>query len=110
MIDYPRKIVGLTPNRQFSEPFRSDASGLLLSADAEDFHKFTVDSVIPASPAERLLKPGDLILAANGKPAKAYALWELEELLKASGTEVSLSVRRGDKTFIRELTLRSLLP
>ena len=109
VIDYPRRIVGLTPNGRFSEPFRSDASGLLLSADVQDFHKFTVDSIIPASPAERLLKPGDLILAANGKPAKAYALWELEELLKASGTEVSLSVQRGDKTFIRELTLRSLL-
>ena len=109
VIDYPRKIVGLTPNRQFSEPFRSDASGLLLSAGADDFHEFTVDSVIPASPAEQLLKRGDLILAANGKPAKAYALWELEELLKASGTKVALLVRRGDETFTTELTLRSLL-
>ena len=109
VIDYARRTVGLTPNRHFSEPFRSDASGLLLSADGKDFHNFTVDSVIPASPAERLLEPGDVILAADGRPAKDFALWELEELLKASGREISLSVRRGDETFVRKLVLRSLL-
>jgi hypothetical protein len=109
VIDYVQKTVALTPNGHFGEPFRSDASGVMLSADVKDFHRFTVDSVTPASPADQLLKPGDVILAAEGKPAKAYALWELEELLKASGREISLSVRRGDKTFIRKLSLRSLL-
>lgn len=110
VIDYFRKTVELTPNRHFSEPFMSDASGLLLSADANDFHKFSIDSVIPNSPAaDAQLEPGDVILAANGKPASRYALWELEEELKQSGAEVLLSVRRGDKEIEKKLRLRSLL-
>jgi hypothetical protein len=110
VIDYPRKIVALTPSRHFSEPFKSDASGLLLSADARDFHKFTVDSVIPGSPAaDAGMQPGDVILAANGKPAKAYALFELEDALKADGTVTRLSVRRGSETMDKTLKLRSLL-
>ena len=110
VIDYFRKTVELTPNRHFSEPFMSDASGLLLSADANDFHKFSIDSVIPNSPAaDAQLEPGDVILAANGKPASRYALWELEEELKQSGADVLLSVRRGDKEIEKKLRLRSLL-
>ena len=109
IIDYPSKRVGLRPNRHFAEPFRSDASGLLLSADANDFHKFTVDSVIPGSPAEGLLTPGDIILSANGKPAADYALWQLEELLKNDGSTVHLSVQRHGQTAAMTLKLRSLL-
>jgi len=110
IIDYPRQTVSLAPNRYFAEPFRSDASGLLLSADSNDFHKFTVDSVIPDSAAAHAhLEPGDVILAANGKPAARYALWELEEVLKANGDDITLSVRRGHKIFDKKLSLRSLL-
>lgn len=110
IIDYSRKIVVLSPNRHFSEPFRSDASGLLLTADGNDFHKFSIESVIPNSPAsDAQLEPGDVILAANGKPASRYALWELEEALKHDGAELLLSVRRGDKVIEKRLRLRSLL-
>lgn len=110
VIDYPGKRVALIPNRHFPEPFRSDASGLLLSADSDDFHKFTVDSVIPGSPAaQAALQPGDVIFAADGKPAAAYALFELEDVLKSDGKQIRLSVRRGDATFDKELRLRSLL-
>ena len=110
VIDYPRKTVALTPNQSFAEPFRSDASGLLLSADSGDFHKFTVNSVVPHSPAaDAKLMPGDMILGADGKSADGYALWQFEDVLKASGREVSLSVRRGDTRFERKLKLRSLL-
>jgi hypothetical protein len=110
VIDYPRKNVSLIPNGHFSEPFESDASGLLLSAAANDFHKFTVDSIIPNSPAAAAgLMPGDVILAANGRPAAKYALWELEDALKQEGTEMLLSIRRGGKSTSKRLTLRSLL-
>lgn len=110
VINYRRKTVGLTPNRHFFEPFVSDASGLLLSAGSDNFHKFVVDSVVPDSPAaEQRMLPGDEIVAANSMLANRFSLWELEELLKRDGTEINLSVRRGNKTTDKTLRLRSLL-
>jgi hypothetical protein len=50
-----------------------------------------------------------VILAANGRPAAEYALWELEDALKQEGTEMLLSIRRGGKSTSKRLTLRSLL-
>jgi hypothetical protein len=109
-INYRRGTVGLTPNSHFSDPFPSDASGLLLSADSRDFHKFVVQSVVPGSPAAgQMFQPGDQIVAVNGAPAGRYALWELEEVLKKNGAEVLLSTRRGNATTHKILKLRSLL-
>jgi hypothetical protein len=110
VIDYAHKTVALIPNQYFREPFRSDASGLMLSADNQDFHKFTVDRVIGHSPAaDAAVNAGDVVLAVNGKPAEKLALWELEEELKMNGAQVQLSMRRGDKRVDSVLKLRSLL-
>lgn len=110
VIDYPGKRVGLTPNRHFSEPFKSDASGLLLSVDDRDFHKFSVDSVIGGSPAaDGQIEPGDQILSIDGKPAADLSLWQLEELLKQDGAEARLSIRRQGVVMLKTLKLRSLL-
>jgi PDZ domain-containing protein/aspartyl protease len=110
VIDYVQKTVALTPNEHFGEPFRSDASGLMLSADSKDFHKFTVDRMIRHSPAaDAAIKAGDVVLAVNGRLAEKFALWELEEELKMSGAEVRLSLRRGARKIDRVLRLRSLL-
>lgn len=110
VIDYSRRAVGLTPNGHFSEPFASDASGLLITAADNDFHKFTVQSVIPGSPAAaEKLRPGDQIVAANGRPARDYSLWELEELLKRNGTVARLSIRRAGGNLEKDLRLRSTL-
>jgi hypothetical protein len=110
IIDYAGKRVILEPNRHFADRFEGDASGLLLAAKGEDFRSFFVESVIPDSPAsEQGLRAGDAITALDGRPARAHALWELEDELKRPGTLVRLTLQRDGRTVSRVLKLRSLI-
>ena len=110
IIDYARHQVTLEPNRHFGEPFRSDASGLLLAAAGADFRTFVVQGVIANSPAsESDVREGDLVLAVNGAAANGYTLWQLQEQFKTPGAVLALTLRRGTETLTRRLTLRSLL-
>jgi membrane-associated protease RseP (regulator of RpoE activity) len=110
IIDYPGRRLILEPNSRFQEPFASDASGLVLKAQGADFKTFTVDGVVPNSPATGAgLQVGDIITAINGLPVRKYALWELQDEFKKSGQVYELKVKRGDTLLNRRLKLRSLL-
>src|SRR5215472_15550029 len=43
--DYPHHRILLVPNSRFSDPFRTNESGLSLVANGADFHRFEVDDV-----------------------------------------------------------------
>ncbi len=110
IVDYAHGQLTLEPNAHFADPFASDASGLLLAAEGTDFHTIVVRAVVPDSPASasRMLR-GDIIVAINGEPASGYTLWQFEELLTKSGSTVALTLRRGDRSFVEYLALRSLV-
>lgn len=109
-IDYPGRRVMLEPNGQIHDPFLADASGLVLTAEDPDFKRFVVHGVVPQSPADRAgLKEGDVIAAIDGEPAGRYALWQLQELLKQSGKERRLTIRRGASTLVVTIKLRALV-
>jgi hypothetical protein len=109
-IDYPHNRVMLEPGAEFDAPFLADASGLVLRAEGPDYHRFVVTAIAPGSPAaDAQLQPDDVIGAIDGKPASAFALWQLQELLRHAGTRVALSIVRDGKTAPSELALRALL-
>jgi len=110
IIDYVHGQLTLEPNAHFANPFASDASGLLLAAEGADFHTIVVRSVLPDSPASASrMQRGDIIVAIDGAPVSGYTLWQFEELLTKSGSTVALTLRRGDRSFVEYLALRSLV-
>jgi len=110
IIDYSRKQLILEPNAHFEDPFKADASGLVLKAGADNFRVFTVRGLAPDSPAtEAGIQIGDRIAAIDGESLEKYALWQVQELLQKDGTTCQLSLERGDKRLTVTLNLRSLL-
>jgi membrane-associated protease RseP (regulator of RpoE activity) len=108
-IDYTRHEVFLEPNAHFAEPFAADASGLVLEARGADFKRFVVQGVVAGSPADQAgVKAGDVIAEVDGASAKKFALWELQNLFKESGTERSVTIERDGKMTTVRLKLKAL--
>jgi hypothetical protein len=108
IVDYPRSRVILEPNREFHAPFAADASGLVLEADGPQFRLIVVHEIVQGSPADKAgLKEGDEITAIDGKSTSKSALWEIQDLLKASGHARKLTLRRQGQTKVVTLRLRS---
>jgi len=109
IIDYFRNRVILEPNSHFHDPFPSDASGLVLEADGPRFKRILVRGVVQGSAADRAgLKEGDVITAIDGDSTDNYALWEIQDFLKADGQKRKLTVQRENRTMVVTLELRSL--
>jgi carboxyl-terminal processing protease len=65
-----------------------------------------IEKVYPGSPAERAaLKVGDIVTAANGKKLAGLSDEAATALIKGpEGTKVTLTIRRGERTFDKRLT------
>jgi hypothetical protein len=108
-IDYFHHEVFLEPNSHFPEPFESDASGLVLEAKGSDFRIFTVQGIVQGSPADKAgIQTGDIVAGVDGVAATRYALWELQNLLKSSGAERSLAIKRNGKMLTIRIKLQAL--
>jgi hypothetical protein len=109
IVDYFRNRVILEPNGHFHDPFVSDASGLVLEADGPEFKRVLVRGIVEGSAADKAgLKEGDLITAIDGESTDKYALWEIQDLLKASGQMRKLTVHRENQTMLVTLELHAL--
>lgn len=110
ILDYPNGRVILEPNRHFSEPFASDASGLVLKADGADFRTFVVQDVVPDSPAaEAGVMQGDIITAIDATPTSHYSLWQLQDVLKDAGRTATVTIQRSHAFMTLKLALRALV-
>lgn len=109
IVDYLRNRVILEPNSHFRDPFPSDASGLVLEADGTQFKRILVRGVVQGSPADKGgVREGDVITAIDGESTDKYALWEIQDLLKASGETKKLTIQRHERTMVMTLELHSL--
>ena len=108
-IDYPNARVYLEPNNHFGDAFPADASGLVLGAEGARFKRILVQAVLAGSPADEAgIKPGDAITAIDGHSTDGYALWQIQELFKASGQTRQLTILRGGRSRTLSLKLRAL--
>lgn len=109
IVDYLRNRVILEPNSHFRDPFPSDASGLVLEADGTQFKCILVRGVVEGSAADKAgVREGDVITAIDGESTDKYALWEIQDLLKASGETKKLTIQRHERTMVMTLELHSL--
>ncbi len=105
VFDFPGGKLYLRPSSHFSEDEEPlDKSGLnLLRGDAG----LVVSYCRYDGPArEAGLLKGDRILRVNGKPAKAFSLFELRRLLGREGDRVRIEAQRGKETIDVEFQLR----
>ncbi len=96
IFNYGRRWMILEPNAAFGQPFEADMSGLVVRAEGDAFDRLVIEQVRRGSPAARAgLTAGDRLLAIAGRPAEAFSLGELTELLRRrEGLVIPLTVER----------------
>jgi hypothetical protein len=108
ILDYDRNRIILEPNTQFAKPLEYSRSGLLLTT-LGDYKTIQVETIAENSPAsEAGLKPGDILVAINSRPAAEFTLSQLRQLF-SEVPECALSVKRAQKTFQVTLKLRRMI-
>jgi C-terminal processing protease CtpA/Prc len=86
-----------------------DRAGIWLNQASDGL---AVVDVMKDAPADRAgLKPGDVIVAVDGKPAGSLKLYEVRKRLRdeGPGTVVTFTVRRGGAQKAVAVTLRDLI-
>ncbi len=108
VIDYSRKQMFIEPNTHLTEPIDSGMSGL--EFDSEDCQLSKVTGVTAGSPAAGAgIKPGDEVVAINGRTLTGLTSFQIEKLLSQRDAEQSLTIKRDGKTFEVRIKLRRLL-
>ena len=108
VLDYSRRRLRLEPNSHLSDPIEAGMSGL--EFDPDDCGLSKVIKVAEDSPAaEAGIKPGDEIIAINGRPNTELTSWQIEKLLQQNGVEHSLTLNRAGKTLVVKIKLRRVL-
>jgi len=110
IFDYTRGRMILEPNENFSEPSEYDMSGISLIAERPGFDVIRVERVLENSPAAEVgIKPQDIIVAANSRPAAEIGLSGLREMFRLEGQEYRLSIKRGGELLLINLRTRRLI-
>ncbi|HXI87963.1 MAG TPA: aspartyl protease family protein [Parvularculaceae bacterium] len=102
IIDYPRRQVSFEPSHALSAPLDYDKTGIVWTSSGPTFDTFTVKAVAPGSPAEAAqIRPGDHLVAIDGRAASKFRLSDVRELLQKSRTFTLLFERSGSSVTIR---------
>lgn len=111
IIDYPKEMLYLKPNRRFNTAFEFDKSGLLVVAADVRLKSFIVHEVIPNSPADEVgVLKNDRITRINGLPTGLISLSNINDILKRRvGKKIKLRVKRGKEKMVFRFRLRKLI-
>ena len=109
--DYGHQVMYLRPLADPGADAGSfDRSGMWINLDSDGYKVMDVASGSPG--AEAGLAVGDVIIRFDGRGADELSLADARKLLRVTpaGTEVGLTVRRGDTRRKMKLVLRNLIP
>lgn len=111
IIDYQNSKIWLKAGRHFRREYVFDRSGLSLIATGSSFNKFTVQGVLPNSPAaEADIRRGDEIVRVGWMPASFLSLVDIQETLqKKPGKHIKLVIKRDGKRLKKTVVLRDLI-
>jgi hypothetical protein len=110
LFDYTNGRMILERNDRFAEPYEFDKSGIMLQAEGLDYRTYRIHAIIDQSPAEEAgLRPGDVLVEIDGRPAGELSLVEISAELFRNGRTLSIRVQRGEELVDVGLTLRRLV-
>ncbi|NJL76628.1 MAG: PDZ domain-containing protein [Saprospiraceae bacterium] len=111
IIDYWDEKVYLKPNKYYKAEFPFNRSGLMVVASGKALNMFTVQFVIPNSPAQLAgIEKGDVIVRINGVATKFMKLADVtSKLQKKEGKKVDLVLLRADERLKTRLVLKDIL-
>lgn len=111
IIDYPKEMLYLKPNKKFKKSFDFDKSGLVIIAADAGLNNFIVHDVIAGSPAANAgVLSEDKITHLNGFPVSLFSLEGItNKLRKKEGKKIKLRVKRGDEIQIFKFRLKKLI-
>ena len=108
--DYSRERIILEPNRNLSERYEFDMSGMSLAAGGEGLKTFKIRALVENSPAaEAGLSVGDNITAIDGKPTAEMTLEQRRQMFRQKGRRYSLSVKRNESLLPITIKTRRLI-
>ncbi len=111
IIDYHKQILYIKPNKNYKKDFRFDRSGLSFLASGPELNTYTVNNVVPGSPAEEagILK-GDQLRKVNWIPVAFLSMGDLSRKLQGKvGKQVKMVLIRDKKKIKVTFKLRDII-
>lgn len=95
-VDYSRRQIILKPSERLNIPTDFDSFEIEIGQEGKQFE--VKDVYQPAIAGLAGLKPGDILLAVDGKETSNLTLVQIKRMFKLDGGERVLLVKRGEKT------------
>ncbi|HNG90195.1 MAG TPA: aspartyl protease family protein, partial [Saprospiraceae bacterium] len=97
VFDYIGERMWLKPAKSYHEAYIFDRSGMNIIAAGDNFNVYTINHILPASPAaEAGLQRGDVLLKVGRSPTLLMTLSDVQRAFqKAPGKKVGVTVRRN---------------
>ena len=101
----------LKPNKNYQSEFVYDRSGISLIASGLTLNVFTIQNVLPNSPAWNVdIRRGDEILKVGYTPAQLLTLDEILKVFqKKPGKSIKIVLLRDGKRLKKTIVLKDLL-
>jgi hypothetical protein len=111
LIDYADSKIWLKPIKNFRKAFVYDRSGLSFIASGSSLNEFTVQNVLPNSPAWNIdIRRGDELLKLGAIPASFLTLDDIQKVFQRKpGKTIKITLRRDGKRIKKRLILKDLL-
>jgi C-terminal processing protease CtpA/Prc len=108
VFDYPRQRMYIEPGRRFADPFDWDMAGVITEKTPEGALE-VIDVVIDSPASECDIRPGDAIVAVDGRAVARLTYDEVWKELMRDGARVNLTVDRGGVQSEKTLVLRRMI-
>jgi predicted aspartyl protease len=111
IFDYTHQIMYLQPNNQYKNEFIYDRSGLTLVAGGRNLSEFTVQGVLPNTPAARAdIRVGDKLVKIGIWNTKLLHLTQLTRKFQGKvGKEMNLTILRDGQKLKKKFKLQELI-